>query len=339
MTPHKIAPWRRVRRTPLKPSAVKSKAVKPHAAQKESQPLPSIPEQGPPQEPPPLQTHGHTGLANLAVDRMKDEVVADPAMPEPAAMSCSPDHPASREETTAEIYIPEPQPHKEEQEQAGTVHTDLALQSEQRATQELHRFQKLSLQALNQPDTLPREWPLARMSVSMRHVSVLLRVTLLRRLAELSFRGFAFTEPPREVVREVQHDVDGVCGAVADHLASLFAFLSPDHPQSTHFDHAELALYAEPAFWRYGLLSFCAKTCESKTAEAGGIPALTTAQENTPALEPTRNALALMQTVIMSFGRNLLLGKADLPVSDTHVYFPVQIVHRLMGQFRTLRFQ
>ena len=34
---------------------------------------------------------------------------------------------------------------------------------------------------------LPREWPLARMSVSMRHASVLLRVTLLRRLAELSF--------------------------------------------------------------------------------------------------------------------------------------------------------
>ena len=307
----------------------------------ESQPLPSIPEQGPPQEPPPLQTHVHTGLETLAVDRIKDEVVADPDMPEPAATT---DHPADREETTAEIYIQELQPHKEEQEQAGTVHTDIALQSEQRAMQELHRFQKLSLLDPSQPGAsppappptnlypmLPREWPLARMSV--------LRVTLLRRLAELSFRGIGFTELPREVVREVHHDVDGICGAVAYHLTSLFAFLSPGHPQSMHIDHAELALYAELAFWQYGLLSFCAKTCESKTAEAGGIPALTAAQDDTPALEPSRNVLALMQTVIMSFGRNLHLGKPDLPVSDTHVYFPVQIVHRLVGQFRNLHYQ
>ena len=54
---------------------------------------------------------------------------------------------------------------------------------------------------------LPREWPLARMSVSIRHVSVLLRVTLLRRLAELSFRGHDFVDLPREVVREVHRDV------------------------------------------------------------------------------------------------------------------------------------
>ena len=216
-TPHKIAPWRRVRRTSLKPSAVKSKAVKPRSSMGESQPLPSIPEQGPPQEPPPLQTHVHTGLETLAVDRIKDEVVADPDMPEPAATT---DHPADREETTAEIYIQELQPHKEEKEQAGTVHTDIALQSEQRAMQELHRFQKLSLLDPSQPGAsppappptnlyamLPREWPLARMSV--------LRVTLLRRLAELSFRGIGFTELPREVVREVHHDVDGIFGAVA----------------------------------------------------------------------------------------------------------------------------
>ena len=121
----------------------------------------------------------HAGLETLAVDRIKDEVVADPDMPEPTATSCSSDHPADREETTAEIYIQELQPHKEEQEQAGTVHTDIAPQSEQRATQELHRFQKLSLLDPSQPGApppappptnlyamLPREWPLARTSVS-----------------------------------------------------------------------------------------------------------------------------------------------------------------------------
>ena len=36
---------------------------------------------------------------------------------------------------------------------------------------------------------LPQEWPLARLSAQLRHVGVLLRVTLYRRLAELSFRG------------------------------------------------------------------------------------------------------------------------------------------------------
>ena len=35
---------------------------------------------------------------------------------------------------------------------------------------------------------LPSEWPLARVSVWTRHIGVLLRVTLNRRLAELSFR-------------------------------------------------------------------------------------------------------------------------------------------------------
>ena len=41
------------------------------------------------------------------------------------------------------------------------------------------------------------------------------------------------------------------------------------------------------------------------------------------------NALSLMQTVVMSFARNLYLGKAELPISHVHVYFPVQVVHKL----------
>ena len=49
------------------------------------------------------------------------------------------------------------------------------------------------------PVNLPQEWPLARLSVQLRHIGVLLRVTLYRRLAELSFRGVAFCQLPREV--------------------------------------------------------------------------------------------------------------------------------------------
>ena len=54
------------------------------------------------------------------------------------------DTPAGSGDTTAEIYL-----------QDDTADTDLALQSEQRAMQELHRFQKLSLQVLEQPDDPP----------------------------------------------------------------------------------------------------------------------------------------------------------------------------------------
>ena len=44
---------------------------------------------------------------------------------------------------------------------------------------------------------LPTEWPLARISVT-RHIGVLLRVALNRRLAELSFRGVEFHHLPRD---------------------------------------------------------------------------------------------------------------------------------------------
>ena len=87
-------------------------------------------------------------------------------------------------------------------------------------------------------------------------------------------------------------------GDLARRLASLFAFLKPDPSAGTQADTLGLALYADPAFWLYGLLSHCAR----KAKEEGG----------TPDIEATGRTLALMQTVVMSFGRNLSLGKPDL---------------------------
>ena len=75
-----------------------------------------------------------------------------------------------------------------------------------------------------QVGNLPTEWPLARISVYMHHVSVLLRVTLYRRLAELSFKGVDFQHLPREVVKHAKEDFDTICGAMASQLAALFAF-------------------------------------------------------------------------------------------------------------------
>ena len=40
----------------------------------------------------------------------------------------------------------------------------------------------------------------------------------------------------------------------------------------------------------------------------------------------------------MSFGRNMSLGKPDLPIHHLHVYFPVQLVHKLVERMIDLKF-
>ena len=106
----------------------------------------------------------------------------------------------------------------------------------------------------------------------LRHIGALLRVTLYRRFAELSFRGVDFCQLPREVMKDICHDFDNICGEMAKRLASLFAFLKPASTNAKHSDPMGQLLYADPGYWLYGLLSFCAKACESKTAEANGAP-------------------------------------------------------------------
>ena len=183
---------------------------------------------------------------------------------------------------------------------------------------------------------LPQEWPLARLSVQVRHISVLLRVTLFRRVAELNFRGVDFRTLPREVMRNIVYDFNNIGGELARRLASLFAFLKPDPNAGTQADTLGLALYADPAYWLYGLLSYCAKACESKIEEAKGVPVWKAKEEGgTPDIEATGKTLALMQTVVMSFGRNQSLGKPDLPIHHIHVYFPVQFVHKLVARMKT----
>ena len=183
---------------------------------------------------------------------------------------------------------------------------------------------------------LPQEWPLARLSVQLRHIGVLLRVTLYRRAAELNFRGVDFRHLPREVMRSICYDFNHIGGELARRLASLFAFLKPASSTDANADRLGLSLYAEPAYWLYGLLSFCAKACESKIEEANGAPVLRAKDEGgAPDTEATGRTLALMQTVVMSFGRNQSLGKPDLPIHHLHVYFPVQLVHKLVERMKT----
>ena len=140
-------------------------------------------------------------------------------------------------------------------------------------------------------------------------------------------------------MRNICYDFNNICGEMARRLASLFAFLKSE-PNATMKDGPMgLSLYAEPAYWLYGLLSFCAKACESKIAEANGAPVVGAKDEGgTPALEATGRTLSLMQTVVMSFGRNQSLGKPDLPIHHLHIYFPVQLVHKLVERMNDLKF-
>ena len=91
---------------------------------------------------------------------------------------------------------------------------------------------------------------------------------------------------------------------LARRLASPFAFLKPASNTDTKADRG-LSLCAELAYWLYGLSSFCAKACESKIEEANGASVLRAKDEGgAPDTEATGRTLALMQTVVMSFGRN-----------------------------------
>ena len=321
---------------------------------------------------------GHTGLVGLAETPVPTGIKEDPHSLDEDLQT----ERASAQISPIEIAL------VEDGDQAGFAEANLMVQSEQRAMQELYRFQKHSMPTVHTAHTgdvekvpvtnrqtvakaakaskeaqatqaveqdqpplappvalyanLPVEWPLARISVYTRRISVLLRVTLNRRLAEISFRGIDFRFLPREVIRHTREDFDAIGGAMANQLAALFAFLQPSQEQPQRIDQAELALYADPKYWLYGLLSFCAKSCEAKTVEAGREPDFRTSKErkqdsSAPALEPTRNSLALMQTVVMSFARGLYLGKPELPIDHVRVYFPVQLVHKVIAQCEALR--
>ena len=49
--------------------------------------------------------------------------------------------------------------------------------------------------------------------------------------------------------------------AFAAPLSNLFAFVKNGHPACPFITHKQLALYANPRFWQYGLLAFIARCC------------------------------------------------------------------------------
>ena len=338
------------------PVAVKSKAVKPAKAQKLQ-----TAEQGLVDA---IQSRLHPlpesnqSLLSVAAEGPTSTVAANPEMPPVPAEAHGVQKSADVRATTTEIDLRDTE--------NGPVDADLTHMAEQRAMQMVHRFQTAAIEMNDQakdtalevaprssttsiaaPPTslyanLPQEWPLARLSLQLKHIGVMLRVTLYRRLAELSFRGVDFRQLPREVMMYFCQDFDTIGRDVAGRLASLFNFLELRSQEPVKGDPMGLSLYANPTYWLYGLLSFCAKACEQKSAEVGGHPALESRtvkrEQNTPVLESNGRTLSLMQTVVMSFGRNQDLGKADLPLHHLHVYFPVQLVHKLIARIIELKY-
>ena len=272
-----------------------SKKLRKSLAPTSRQPLGSIPEH----EQPPAT------LADLASRNAQTPVAPAGRNPE-----TPPDHPASAQErpqAMTEIDIASDQ---ENAERGGTADTDLQLESEQRATQALYDYQnaaqtasetarqRVPLPALQIYSDLPREWPMARLAISSKQINRLVRI------------GEAFAAP----------------------LSNLFAFVKSGHPACSFIAHKQLALYASPRFWQYGLLAFIARCCSFDNQHRHQGPGTAQAEEgkSQTTKEKDVDALTFMRTVIMSFVRGMEHGEQTLPTNDLFVYLPVQILPDLV---------
>ena len=153
-----------------------------------------------------------TGLLSIGAARLPTTGAANPQMPGATAEDPGAHTSTKEEVTTQETHL------QEADDQSGPVDADITHLAEQRAMQ---MVPPVSLYA-----NLPQEWPLARLSVQLRHIGVLLRVTLYRRVAELNFRGVDFRHLQQEVMRSICYDFNRIGRKLARRLASLFAFLN-----------------------------------------------------------------------------------------------------------------
>ena len=133
------------------------------------------------------------------------------------------------------------------------------------------------------------------------------------------------------------------CTASVKHslpLANLFAFTKQGHKLCSFIPQKQLALYANPLFWQYGLFAFVSRCCSHNNQRrrqiASAAKAALTKQEKSS--EKDVDALTFMQTVVMSFVRGMEYGDQTLPINDLFVYFPVQLVPALVTAMEQQRF-
>ena len=201
-------------------------------------------------------------------------------------------------------------------------------------------MKEITLPSLQLYSDLPREWPMARLCISNKQVNRLVRTFLWRRVAESALRGTPFGNIPEEINRDYIEDLRRISEAFAAPLSNLFAFAKQAHKLCPFIPQNQLALYANPLFWQYGLFAFVSRCCahnnQHRSQMASAAKAVLTKQDKSS--EKDVDALTFMQTVVMSFARGMEYGEQTLPINDLFVYFPVQLVPALVTAMEQQRF-
>ena len=293
------------------------------------QPLGSVPEH----EQPPATLDD---LASRNAQRQEAPVCRNPETPPNCPGSAQ-----ERPQAMTEIDIASDQEHAE---RGGTAATDLQLESEQRAMQILYDYQKAAgttreahgqkvpLPSIQIYSDLPKEWPMARLAVSNKQINRLVRTFLWRRVTEQALHGSSFIDIPDQINQAYIGDLLLISEAFAAPLSNLFAFVKNGHPACPFITQKQLALYASPRFWQYGLLAFIARCCsfDNQHRDQGTGAAQTGEGKSQTTKEKDVDALTFMRTVIMSFVRGMEYGEQMLPTNDLFVYLPVQILPDLV---------
>ena len=100
------------------------------------------------------------------------------------------------------------------------------------------------------------------------------------------------------------------------------------------FHHSQTARpLCKPPFLAYGPLAFIARCCSFDNQHRHQGTGTAQAAEGKPQKTKEKNvdALTFMQTVIMSFVREMEHGEQTLPTNDLFVYLPVQILSDLVA--------
>ena len=192
--------------------------------------------------------------------------------------------------------------------------------------------QSVPLPSLQIYSDLPREWPMARLAISNKQINRLVRTFLWRRVTEQALHGSSFVDIPDEINQAYIGDLLRISEAFAAPLSNLFTFVKSGHPACPFITHKQLALYASPRFWQYGLLAFIARCCSFDNQHRHQGTGTAQAVEGKPqkTKEKDVDALTFMQTVIMSFVRGMEHGEQTLPTNDLFVYLPAQILPDLV---------
>ena len=125
-------------------------------------------------------------------------------------------------------------------------------------------------------------------------------------------------EHPRGINRDYIADLHRISEAFAAPLANLFAFAKQGHKLCSFIPQKQLALYANPLFWQYGLFAFVSRCCSHNNQHrrqiANAARAALSKQEKSS--EKDVDALTFMQTVVMSFVRGMEYGEQTLRLTS-----------------------